>query len=783
MRLLRTDTDELKLVTFNDEQKLPSYAILSHTWMTDDDEVSFGDLADVDTVEIKAGRKKIELAKREARAGGLSYLWVDTCCIDKSSSTELAESINSMFRWYRKAQVCYVYLEDMPENTALWNDQPPCMVSEKTSFSGPVREMCSCSACSSYAILRRCKWFTRGWTLQELLAPCYVQFFASSWGNPIGTLDRTHLMHSGGADIPGAKSTLFSRAIASITGIYEAALISETPFEHYSVAQRMSWAASRNTTRVEDLAYCLLGIFDVNMPILYGEGGKAFERLQLEIIRSSSDQTIFAWNSEARRAQDHASLLAPYVHCFADLDDVVRIPSMERDGHEVTTKGVRLCLPIVKLMLKPGTVQILCGILACRRQNDHARAIALNLGRTSSDSQPASYDAHFYVRGLILLDPYTIEPETATQLLLRMQQPPVALPQHAAKRAGDLERLVLRCMGPGIAQNVVTISSVLPEDLWNHDRRALQFRLEPPFVDAGATDVPWVPAATHYPSNVMTIFGHPETGHDTQLSLHESASSYVVAPNSSAYSTGRKSADAYVRAEVRLTCEGKPCATILMSSTAYELDWYESPDPQIIPLYDFKIVTSEHELRSAESTKLQELKLDGPSLCRRALVAAGLIISLDARRVMFLDQAVVFVEIKAMRIARSRDSFQGTASALHGIETERFGLLVHRKPLPLRHQCATCSFASKGAADLRRHQAQFHGPQRRYVCNAYGCAAIRSREDKMKEHCYSQHGQRRADADYKSVEDPPKAEPAGPSKFDKPRSQFLQGAQQNTSQD
>jgi hypothetical protein len=178
----------------------------------------------------------------------LEWAWVDTCCIDKKSSAELSEAINSMYAWYAEAAACYAYLSDVQTSDDVQSED---------------------------SMFRRSRWFTRGWTLQELIAPRFVDFFDTTW-KFVGTkLTLSNLLH----EITGV--SLDSLRTRGLRGI--------------SIAQKMSWAASRQTTRKEDIAYCLLGLFNVNMPLLYGEGGKAFLRLQQEIIKTSPDHTIFAW--------------------------------------------------------------------------------------------------------------------------------------------------------------------------------------------------------------------------------------------------------------------------------------------------------------------------------------------------------------------------------------------------------------------------------------------------------------------------------------------------------
>lgn len=184
------------------------------------------------------------------------YAWVDTCCIDKSSSAELTKSINSMYDYYAKAKVCFVYLCDLePAGDDLGKALP------------------------------KCRWFTRGWTLQELIAPKHVIFFDREWNER------------------GTKASL-SGLLSEITGIPEELLKGETTCGDYAVARRMSWASKRVTTREEDTAYCLLGIFDVRMSLLYGEGMGAFQRLQKVILESTADRSIFIWTEGEDERKD-----------------------------------------------------------------------------------------------------------------------------------------------------------------------------------------------------------------------------------------------------------------------------------------------------------------------------------------------------------------------------------------------------------------------------------------------------------------------------------------------
>ena len=235
------------------------YAILSHTWTQDPaGEQTFQKIRSVIKKCKKNGRnprdrvgEKIRRCCEIAERDGYEWIWIDSCCINKESSTELSEAINSMFNWYALAEVCYVYLEDVPhaDDARVW----------LSSFW-------------------RARWHSRGWTLQELLAPAFVVFFSKEWKRL------------------GTKSDL-RFPLSQCTGINVEYLSREWDFRvDASIARRMSWAAKRETTRVEDEAYCLLGLFDINMPTLYGEGRHAFQRLQAELVKKSTDATLFAWS-------------------------------------------------------------------------------------------------------------------------------------------------------------------------------------------------------------------------------------------------------------------------------------------------------------------------------------------------------------------------------------------------------------------------------------------------------------------------------------------------------
>ncbi|KAF5605835.1 beta transducin [Fusarium pseudoanthophilum] len=318
MRLINVETLELESFTGEYGGSIPTYAILSHVWTSE--EVSLQQMSGLSHFpeESKGYRKIVDFCAK-AKAEGFDYGWIDTCCIDKTSSAELSEAINSMFQWYRKSAACYVYLNDV------------------SSAENPR---------SSDSRFRKSRWFTRGWTLQELLAPHEVIFLADDW-REIGT-----------------KASL-SATISDTTKIDVTTLVKQT-WSHVSVAGIMSWASMRQTTRLEDQAYSLMGLFDVNMPLIYGEGPKAFYRLQVEIMKATNDDSLFAWSTEpledygyspnegaSTRGFRFLGLLAPSPACFRDSHNIraprdisrSRVPQYDLIKQDISLSAVvvRLC--------------------------------------------------------------------------------------------------------------------------------------------------------------------------------------------------------------------------------------------------------------------------------------------------------------------------------------------------------------------------------------------------------------------------------------------------------
>ncbi|KAH6871654.1 heterokaryon incompatibility protein-domain-containing protein [Thelonectria olida] len=290
MRLLRAETLQFEEFIGDD---IPEYAILSHCW--EQDELSYQDMCRVienskvapgmRDIQEKQGFRKSYSFSHQALKDGYEYVWADTCCIDKSSSAELQEAINSMYRWYESSRVCSAYLFDVSIPSHSGN-----LLGRGLSAAGWIKSF------------KASRWFTRGWTLQELLAPWSLIFFNQSWKKC------------------GTASDLY-KVINAITGIDVREVVRGVDRD----ARRMSWAANRQTTLIEDRAYSLLGLFDVNMPLLYGEGERAFQRLQEEIIKVDEDVSILAWSSTEAETGFAPSGLArspTRFHKYSDLVDL-----------------------------------------------------------------------------------------------------------------------------------------------------------------------------------------------------------------------------------------------------------------------------------------------------------------------------------------------------------------------------------------------------------------------------------------------------------------------------
>ena len=341
MRLINVETLQLESFLGN---SIPSYAILSHTWGRDGDELSFADLQSGNF--SKAGLTiKVSGCLRQAQHDGLSYVWIDTCCIDKTNSVELNEAINSMFRWYEEARVCYAYLAEC---------ESPSGLRDKS------------------ADLPITSWFRRGWTLQELLAPKQLRFYCRDW-RPMG--DRRDI----GPDI------------SKMTGIPFPFLAKYRPLREASVAQRMSWASRRVTKREEDAAYCLLGIFGITMSMNYGERQtRAFERLQRMIMEEIDDDSILAWGLHTTDAEpgdplnsiESAGALAKSPSNFVGCGHIAAFTRDKSSERPLFTPGY--IQANLKLWERDGDPEIY-GILKCGFNNIKRSWIGIPLHREQRD--------------------------------------------------------------------------------------------------------------------------------------------------------------------------------------------------------------------------------------------------------------------------------------------------------------------------------------------------------------------------------------------------------------
>ncbi|KAI0184200.1 heterokaryon incompatibility protein-domain-containing protein [Xylaria flabelliformis] len=344
---------------------IPQYAILSHVW--GQEEVTFQDMQHLDEkVKAKPAFKKIEGICKQARCEQLEWAWVDTCCIDKTSSAELSEAINSMFQWYAKSSVCYAFLADV----------------------------------SDVEGIRKSRWFKRGWTLQELLAPSQVAFYSERW-EFLGFKTDVNL------ECQLLEASAIDDAHWRVLKLFDP--------RDWSIAQRMSWASRRQTTRVEDVAYCLLGIFDVHMPLLYGEGERAFIRLQEEIIRVSEDRSVFAWTDNDIISESPCGFLARSPANFADSYGIHEIfhnrstkagdePDMV---HTVTNRGINIQLTLIPTDPKePTTFYAFLGhdrysdaiIVRHVTGSEYVRVHADTLLRSKEMEEKSHYSPWWYVR-------------------------------------------------------------------------------------------------------------------------------------------------------------------------------------------------------------------------------------------------------------------------------------------------------------------------------------------------------------------------------------------------
>lgn len=426
MRLINVET--LQLESFYTHWTMPRYAILSHTW--GEDEVLFRDMQPAtEATKQKLGWKKIAHVCTQAKEDYLDYAWVDTCCIDKTSSAELSEAINSMFAWYQESAVCYVYLVDV--------DAAP------VSTSGPFRE-------AFQKQLRSSRWFKRGWTLQETIAPHTTEFFSKRWTR-LGSLRDLGMI------------------IAEVTTIPLLLLLRETKITSYCAARRMSWASQRKTTRIEDEAYCLLGLFQINLPLLYGERRAAFKRLQHEILRTSGDLSIFAWEQSNYFFLESGPLLAVGPEQFARSTYLRAISTKRADSITLLSQGARAVAPI--LTADPTLSSGILISLNCYDERSPDKVVALSTDR-------------FRLQGIAEDEVFVVCEQTDPERRLRMVssgQPwrsrEVNLLYNSSMKGAQIcHNLYIRVVGQEcLSQYRVTLKDFFPSHRWH--RHALSYEL------------------------------------------------------------------------------------------------------------------------------------------------------------------------------------------------------------------------------------------------------------------------------------------------------------------
>ncbi|TBU61553.1 heterokaryon incompatibility protein-domain-containing protein [Dichomitus squalens] len=390
MRLLDTSTAEFRWVN---EPRHVSYAILSHVWMKEGEGPAEQSYQDVKKILKQSNRLKLWPTNRKrhsiprgvsekirrccaiAREHGFDSVWVDSSCIDKTSSSELSEAINSMFKWYQHAGVCYAYLYDVDDD-----DEPRAPNSQ----------------------FRRSRWFSRGWTLQELLAPRVLVFISKGWR------------------VLGTKAIL-ATVIEDVTGIERAILTHEASLDSVSVARRISWASRRQTTREEDEAYSLMGILGIHLPTIYGEGRFAFIRLQEEVLKQTSDQSLFVWGLslqdevelvdvpsadgayfwEEREKMAEESLYMRNLFALSPRDFVSSAQTLVLPRHTfvqrlrtilplsdytATSHGIRMTVPVLTTSSVHSDVPVHLAILACQDSTGRSLALILrNQDHTSNE--------------------------------------------------------------------------------------------------------------------------------------------------------------------------------------------------------------------------------------------------------------------------------------------------------------------------------------------------------------------------------------------------------------
>jgi hypothetical protein len=354
MRLINTITYLIE--KFDDPSNAPrsGYAILSHTWiLKPDKELELEDIRTAGTDVAKANLVRLNPKIREtcklaqAQTPAISHAWIDTICIDQNSSSDKSEAINAMYRYYQDAKICFTHFFDVDGRGIILTDPNPNQ--PDTDDMKAVRKE-----------FTHARWFKRGWTLQELLAPPRLLFYDKNW------------------NLLGSRNDLCN-TIAGITHIEPGVLRDAQQMRACSIAKRMSWAAGRQTRRPEDKAYSLLGIFGVNMPMIYGEGDRAFIRLQEEIIKISDDHSLFAWSMSEDR--NNSALLARSPDPFAGCTNITR--ELLRTGnypYSVNNRGISMQLSLIPWSTNVYIAPINCLQQPKQQQSGRQQNKSLQLG-------------------------------------------------------------------------------------------------------------------------------------------------------------------------------------------------------------------------------------------------------------------------------------------------------------------------------------------------------------------------------------------------------------------
>lgn len=479
MWLLNAQTLKLKLIPRSSDYK-DKYAILSHTWS--DDEVAFQDMRKGGKPEERKGWLKIRYASRQAVKDGLRYLWVDTCCIDKTNSAELSEAINSMYRFYYNAKVCYAYVSDIPKGHR-WS----------STLEGPELVV---YLDETRRRLAGCRWITRSWTLQELIAPSNVELYNEGW------------------QLVGTKKSVVDQ-LSAVTGIDEEVLKDRDKLHTVSIAQRLSWAAERQSSREEDLAYSLLGLCDVHIPMLYGEGSRAFLRLQEEIVRTTLDHSVLAWEPwrDATLFSDSGLLFSSSPYGFRKARDIISWTVPERDeSFELSNKGLRITLPT----LQRGNE--LEALLNCRHAGQFLRPIALRLqvlpGRNISPWKPST-NTVCYMKPVLDVDGSALSHLTTLNITglhgTQWLELVIAKQKPSEETVAKTKKVIVQRTKTFKAFDVL---STCPEEHWNGKESFMSF----PVGDSGSRSEAFLVLLDRASSSLITLaFAHEMKGKTSSL--------------------------------------------------------------------------------------------------------------------------------------------------------------------------------------------------------------------------------------------------------------------------